>query len=196
MNTHDTHDSTPRRVTSLRELPMDIAPERDLWPEIEAHLAAERGTGTSRFKSKPHLHLLALAAVVSAVAVGVWLGRNVLPGANQPEQVTAQANPGTGSDAANGGIVGGTNVLPAAYVKQRAALLASFDEQVRALPPKSRDKVLASLAAIRKSMNDIQEALGREPGNALLQELLVNTYQDEMRVLTVVHEAGDARKEI
>jgi hypothetical protein len=184
-------------VTSLRELPMDIAPGRDLWPEIEARLGAERGAGPSRFGSKPQLHLLALAAVISAVAVGVWLGRNVLPGANQPAPSTAQANPDTGSDATqSSSALGGANVLPAAYVKQRAALLASFDQQVRALPPKSRDKVLASLAAIRKSMNDIQEALGREPGNALLQELLVNTYQDEMRVLTVVHEAGDARKEI
>ena len=45
-------------------------------------------------------------------------------------------------------------------------------------------------------MKAIQDALGQEPGNALLQELLVNTYQDEMRVLTAVHEAGDVRKEI
>lgn len=187
MNIHTNHDSRPRRVTSLRELPVDVSPERDLWPEIEARLAAERGSGSSPFKSKPFLQVLALAAVISSVAVGVWLGRNVLPGASQPAQVTAQVQPGPFGDA---------NVLPAAYVKQREALLASFDQQVRALPPKSRDKVMSSLAAIRKSMNDIQEALGREPGNALLQELLVNTYQDEMRVLTVVHEAGDARKEI
>ena len=196
MNTQTTDDSTPRRVSSLRELPMDIAPARDLWPEIEARLAAERGAGPGRFRSKPSLHLLALAAVISAVAVGVWLGRNVLPGANPPASVTAQVNPGPASGAAQNGAIGGANALPAAYVKQRAALLASFEQQVRALPPESRDKVLASLAAIRKSMADIQEALGREPGNALLQELLVNTYQDEMHVLTAVHEAGDARKEI
>jgi hypothetical protein len=180
-------------VSSLRELPRDVAPERDLWPEIEARLAAERDAGPARFRWKPRLNLLALAAVISAVAVGVWLGRNVLPGANQPAAVTARVNPG--SDAMKGAL-GGASALPAAYVKHRAALLASFEQQVRMLPPESRDKVLASLAAIRKSMSDIQEALGREPGNALLQELLVNTYQDEMRVLTVVHEAGDARKEI
>ena len=45
-------------------------------------------------------------------------------------------------------------------------------------------------------MTDIQAALGRDPGNALLQELLVNTYQDEMRVLTTVHEARDSGQEI
>jgi hypothetical protein len=41
-------------------------------------------------------------------------------------------------------------------------------------------------------MQDLEAALGKDPSNALLQELLVNTYQDEMRVLTTVHEAGDA----
>jgi len=59
------------------------------------------------------------------------------------------------------------------------------------LPPPARAKVSASLAAIEKAKQDLEQALGRDPGNALLQELLVNTYQDEMRVLTDVHEASD-----
>jgi hypothetical protein len=44
----------------------------------------------------------------------------------------------------------------------------------------------------RASIGDIRAALGRDPANALLQELLVNSYQDEMRVLTAVHEASGA----
>ena len=53
------------------------------------------------------------------------------------------------------------------------------------------------LILVRKAQQGIwiegvQEALGRDPANALLQELLVNSYQDEMRVLTAVHEAGGA----
>jgi len=51
--------------------------------------------------------------------------------------------------------------------------------------------VSASLAAIEKAKKDLEQALGRDPSNALLQELLINTYQDEMRVLTDVHEASD-----
>ena len=54
-----------------------------------------------------------------------------------------------------------------------------------------RAKVTSSLAAIRKAKQDLEAALGKDPSNALLQELLVNTYQDEMRVLTTVHEASD-----
>jgi Tfp pilus assembly protein PilF len=56
--------------------------------------------------------------------------------------------------------------------------------------------VAASLAAIESAKKDLENALGKDPSNALLQELLINTYQDEMRVLTDVHEAGDAGRGI
>jgi hypothetical protein len=58
------------------------------------------------------------------------------------------------------------------------------------LPPPTRKKVLQSLTTIHQSMQQIQQALGREPGNALLQELLIDTYQDEMQVLSTVQEAS------
>ena len=45
-------------------------------------------------------------------------------------------------------------------------------------------------------MRELEAALGRDPSNALLQELLVNTYQDEMRVLVAIHEAGAVAGEI
>ena len=50
--------------------------------------------------------------------------------------------------------------------------------------------IAASIATLQKAKRDLEDALGKDPGNALLQELLVNTYQDEMRVLTAVQQAG------
>ncbi|HVH84783.1 MAG TPA: hypothetical protein VM713_10760, partial [Steroidobacteraceae bacterium] len=82
------------------------------------------------------------------------------------------------------------------YQRQRAALLRSLGARLAALPPPARAKVMASLETIRKAKQDLEQALGKGPGNALLQELLVNTYQDEMRVLTDVREASDAGKGI
>jgi hypothetical protein len=64
------------------------------------------------------------------------------------------------------------------------------------MPPATRTKVMASLATIAHARSELEEALGRDPSNALLEELLVNTYQDEMRVLTDVREASDAGKGI
>jgi Tfp pilus assembly protein PilF len=64
------------------------------------------------------------------------------------------------------------------------------------MPAPARAKVAASLATIENAKKDLESALGKDPSNALLQELLINTYQDEMRVLTDVHEAGDAGRGI
>jgi N-acyl-D-aspartate/D-glutamate deacylase len=131
----------------------------------------------------------ALAAVVAALAVGVWVGRNVLPvgGVQSPEHIAGN----TTQD-----LVSAAYVRDPRYLKDRADLVRSLEQKMKTLPPETQAKVTSSLVTIRKSIADIQDALGRDPGNALLQELLVNTYQDEMRVLTTVHEVGDAGQEI
>ncbi len=76
------------------------------------------------------------------------------------------------------------------YNMQRAALIRGLEAQLKTLPPDTQHKVASSLATIRTSIQELQDALGKDPANALLQELLVNSYQDEMRVLSAVHEAG------
>jgi hypothetical protein len=71
-------------------------------------------------------------------------------------------------------------------------LVKDLEARLAALPPESRAKVVASLRTLSDSKRDLEAELGKDPSNALLQELLVNTYQDEMRVLTAVHEAGSS----
>jgi hypothetical protein len=176
---------------SLRDLPQSVPPPRDLWPEIEARLAKDgAGAGNSRSLRPSRGQWLALAAAVGSLAVGVWLGRSMVP-ATAPAAGTVPAV-ATGEPA----VLKAAFVSDPRYLQQREALIRSVDAQLKQLPPKTQEKVGASLATIRKSMQDIQAALGRDPTNVLLQELLVNTYQDEMRVLTAVHEARDAGKEI
>src|SRR5437764_14078731 len=76
-----------RKISSLRDLPLDIAPARDLWQGIEARLNVPAG----RDKETPHavergrrlggagrMRLFAAAAVIAALAVGIWIGRAVL----------------------------------------------------------------------------------------------------------------------
>ncbi len=187
---------------------------------------------------------VALAAVVSALAIGVWLGRSVIPaaGVQAPVAVAAngvQPNGATSGIASSAGDSSGsdvpgnlvandtaTNAVPASgvaangtladaaqananqqifaaslvtdprYTMQRATMIRDLEAQLKTLPLDTQQKVAASLTTIRASMKDIQAALGRDPANALLQELLVNSYQDEMRVLTAVHEASGAGRGI
>lgn len=180
------------KLTSLRDLPEDVPPPHDLWPAIEATVRNEpRGQGGSARRFRPSgFQFAALAAVVSALAVGVWIGRSLLP-------TPGPANSGAGS---RGALTAASDprqaMAPTAfvtdprYLRQRAALVRTHEAELARLPPETRAKVAASLASIRKSMQEIEAALGRDPSNALLQELLVNSYQDEMRVLTTVREAG------
>jgi hypothetical protein len=184
-------------VSSLRELPQAIEPARDLWPQIEARLkdiqaAAPAASGATipLRRGGARLRWLAAAAMVASVAVGVWIGRSLLPG-NGPLGATRQTPTsvtGTATDVAY--------VSDPRYQRQRAALLRSVQAQLATMPPETRDKVTSSLAAIEKAKQDLEQALGKDPGNALLQELLVNTYQDEMRVLTDVHEASNSGRGI
>jgi hypothetical protein len=182
-------------VSCLRELSHDIPPPRDLWPGIAAEIAKDQqstaGRGANRgSRLRPSgMQWAALAAVVAALAVGMWVGRNMLPlgGSQAPERV---ANAG-GQE-----FLAASYVTDPRYVKPHKAMVRALEAQLKSLPPETQQQVAASLTTIRKSMSDIQAALGRDPGNALLQELLVNTYQDEMRVLTAVHEASDTGQEI
>src|SRR6266513_910522 len=182
-----------RKVGSLRELSPAIEPARDLWPQIEARsnaLAAQ-----SRPRAVPP-RWLAAAAVVASVAVGVWIGGSLLPAARSGSGVESALS------ASRATAAGAPTALDVAYVPDpryehdRAALMRSVQARLAALPPPARVKVMASLAAIHRAKEDLESALGKDPGNALLQELLVNTYQDEMRVLTDIHAAGDAGRGI
>ncbi|MGH8286157.1 MAG: hypothetical protein ACRETT_10375 [Steroidobacteraceae bacterium] len=181
------------RVRKLGELPQDIAPGRDLWPAIEAAIAtsASRAGTEARRQLRRVPQLLALAASVAALAIGVWIGRSTLP-----------VGPGSSSDGLTAGGTAAPQMMQAAYVtdpnyvRERRALVRALETRLAALPPETQTKVAASLQTIRQSMKDLEAALGRDPSNALLQELLVNTYQEEMRVLSVVNQAGSAREEI
>ena len=217
-------DGNKRKLGSLGELSRNVAPPRDLWPSIAAQIAANAppaSLASERRRLRPTgMQWAALAAVVSALAVGIWLGRSVLP--SQPAVVAEEAlNRRAAENAASNltanaglppsrpateGLPAGPNVttaidpnsVPASFVTdprytmQRAALIRGLEAQLKTLPPDTQQKVTTSLTTIRTSIQELQDAIGRDPANALLQDLLVNSYQDEMRVLTAVHEAGGA----
>jgi hypothetical protein len=188
-----------RKVKSLRDLSPSIEPPRDLWPQIEARLQAERAgvpapaaPPPARLRALP-VRWLAAAAMVASVAIGVWIGRDLLtiPGSGSASAPVAAAQH-TGA----AGAVDVAYVTDPRYQRERAELVQSLQGRLDAMPAPARAKVAASLATIQKAKEDLEHELGRDPSNALLQELLINTYQDEMRALTDVHEASDSGRGI
>ena len=68
-----------RKVSSLRDLPREIAPPRDLWKGIEAQIAPGVQAAAPAPRRSYGLRVFAAAAVIVALAGGVWIGRAVLP---------------------------------------------------------------------------------------------------------------------
>jgi hypothetical protein len=172
MNTPD----SSRRLDRVSQLPQDIAPARDLWPAIASAIEALPQQPPRRFGAWG----LGLAAGIALLGVGFLIGRqtpDALAPATQP-MLAVSFEPGE------------------SYQKARAAQLEQLPARLAALSPESRRQVLASLETLRRSLDEIRKALGEDPANLLLQSMLVNTYQEEMRVLTTVNEAGSAGQEI
>lgn len=203
---------TGRRLKSLDELARDIPPPRDLWAAIEADIDAEpraqersprtHGIGPLTRGLAPlarfmPLQAWGLAAGVALLAIGIWIGRASLPGpgasiADPGTSITAQA-PAAGSPDVSA--IRAAYAPNARFTRERELLRRDLADRLAALPAETRLTVRASLDTIERARSDIEAALGRDPGNALLHEMLVNAYQDEMRVLATVQEAG-AREEI
>jgi hypothetical protein len=172
-----------RRVNRIDELAQSLPPSRDLWPAIAQAIEADRkaaiaGSAPRRTRWMP---AAGMAAAVALVTVGIFIGRGISPPAG-----TVASNPTT---------QGSTEKIDASwrdanYRKQRDALLVEVDNQLKKMPAAEREKVAASLATLRRSISEIEAALGHDPANALLQELLVNSCQEEMRALTAVRDSG------
>jgi hypothetical protein len=180
---------TIRRVKRLDELAQSLPPPRDLWPAIsqaiEAERAAKPSATTGPRRRAMWMPAAGMAAAVALVAVGVLIGRGLGPQVVATQARTTQ----TGNSA----------VLPAAlrdadYRQQRAALMVEVNNRLEKMPAAEREKVAASLRTLQRSISEIEAALGKDPANALLQELLVSSCQEEMRVLTTVRDSG--REEI
>ena len=175
---------TGRRVNRIDELAQSLPPPRDLWPAIAAAIEADRAAVPAQSVSRRTrwLPAVGMAAAVALVTLGVLIGRFMGP-------VT------TGTMAGATVTQGSADILPAAlrdadYRKQRDVLLAEAEVRLAAMPVAEREKVGASLKTLRRSIGEIEAALGRDPANALLQELLVNSCQEEMRALTAVRDSG------
>ncbi len=160
-------NTQPSRVHSLQELAQEAAPSRDLWPDIQARLQPRRRSWTV-----PASLAASVVLVTAGVLIGLQLqGNATVPFAMPPETgalVRASLNDNPG------------------YQSQREELLRTLPEKLQALPPESQQRVRDSLLTIQTAMQNIENELGQDAGNVLLQELLISTSQEELRLLTTV----------
>lgn len=144
----------------LARLAREIAPARDLWPGIEDRLL--RSTRRRRVS-------LALAAGLVATAFALFAAFHTHEPLG-PDSASLRLGQPPESAGPRG----------AAFMRTRAALEQSFASDLQRLPPKTRARVLQDLETIRNARADIRGALDANPQDPMLNELLADTWQQEM----------------
>ena len=166
------------------ELAREIAPERDLWPGIEAAIAEERQRDRGGWVPR---YLAQAAAVVLLVGGSSGLTYLAMKDAAAPVQVAV--TPDLVFEQASFARYD----LGPGFQDARSRLRSQLDDELARLSPEARSEVEENLDSIRQAIREINAALEAEPDNVLLQELLLRTYRDE---LTVMRRVGGLTQDV
>ena len=174
--------NTNRLDRALAALPRDVEPAVDLWPGI-ADALPPRAEAPRR--GLPAWAWQAAAAVV--LVVGSSMLTATLVRRETLRSVEAQAQSEVAEALVPAAFLPARH-LGADYDAARRQLAASLEERLAAMPPNARQKLEYNLAEMRRAADEINAALERRPGDPLLEELLLNTYQDELGVISSVNQ--------
>ena len=168
-----------RSLVELRErvenLPRSVAPPRDLWPEIEAQIAAKRvarGAFGRRAVMAAAAAVVLVTSVVTAYLVGRQQAASIVVVAPAPQRAASEVL------AASFAEIGVHD-----YEATRRQLMNVLDGRRDELSPATMEVVSTNLRLIDEAMGEIADALGEDPGNELLMRRLVSTYRQQINLL-------------
>lgn len=183
---------------ALASLPEDMAPERDLWPQIRAEIAKTPIAAPASPVQSNWFRLAAAVLLVLATSfVTYYVTRQSMQ--QQVAQTAPEAAPTPQITGQPASFSFGSDRLGASYVNARAELDKRFQERVALLAPATRAKVEKNLADLRHAAAEISATLAEHPSDPLLQDLLMSTYQSELQLLANVSElppAGSMRTDL
>jgi hypothetical protein len=163
-------DRDDKLIAEAGKLSTAISPERDLWPGIEKAInEPQRSRWVPRFAKA--------AAVVLLVGASPML---TYLATKDQVQVVEVVPVGLVFEQAS---FGGRYALGVGYQEAHRDLQAQLDVELERLSPAARKEVQENLAMIRGAIGQINKALAEEPDNSLLQELLVQTYREELALM-------------
>jgi hypothetical protein len=179
----------------LASLPLEVPPERDLWPGIHAEIAKTPiVTDTApvvHFTSTRWFQIAAAVLLVLATSLTTFVVTRQSMLRDPAVQVAREHEPQVpiASAPLNAMPVSfGPEALGADYIKARSELNAQFEARIKTLPPSTRAKLERNLADLRHAADEISRTLAEHPSDPLLQDLLMSTYQRELQLLADVSE--------
>jgi hypothetical protein len=175
-------------MAAAAELRTEIAPERDLWPNIEAAIAEPAPQGRSWTP-----YLAQAAAIVLLVGGSSSITYMMTKSDNSVSPVLMTAPMHTQIMAFSNSAELEYYELGQGFQDARSNLEAQLDLELDRLSPDARAGVEENLEVIRSAITEINSALDEEPNNVLLQDLLLKTYRDE---LSVMHKVGELTQNV
>ena len=144
---------------AIKEVVKSKQPERDLWPGIELALAREQATLAA---GKPSLRSLYAVAASIALVVIISVG-SFYTGQKSQTQVIAEQ-------------------MSADYLDKREALLVAYGNT--AVTVNDLEKQLANLD---DAADVIKKAIGDDPNNPVLLQMLKRVYAQQIELIEKVH---------
>lgn len=165
-----TNEREDRLMTDAARLQRSASPGRDLWPAIEEAIAAPAP------RRRPWLAqaaaVLLLVGASSLITYTLTVSKpDVTPVAVSPELRLAPAS------------FGGEYELGAGYKLAKVGLEARLERELAQLPPEQRAEIEENLEIIQGAIAEINAELEKNPDSALLQDLLLKTYREELAVM-------------
>jgi hypothetical protein len=185
-------ESGTRLDAALRELPRGLEPARDLWPQISARIGDAGANAPAAGRPRGTAWRWQAAAAVLLVAGSSLLTATLLD-RRQPAGQAAVTAPPTVQGPAPAGVVampaafGPAGTLDPEYLAARRQLTQVLEQRIAALPASTRAKLEFNLGEMRRAADEINVALAGQPGDPLLEELLLGIYQDELAMLANVN---------
>jgi hypothetical protein len=187
MNERDDNANDTGLMAKAAKLSTAVTPERDLWPGIEQAITAP----SRRERSMWNTVWAQAAAVVLLVGGSSGLTYLAMTGDDDATVPGVSGTQALTFEPVSGSFGSQYNLGPD-YLDARRVVSGNLDEQLGKLSPEAREAVQRNMATIQKAIEDINLALAEDPDNVLLQQLLIDTYHDELALMRQVDGISNA----
>ena len=156
----------------LAKLSRELAPPRDLWPQIESRLSQQAGRSGPLWQ--------ALAAAIACACIASALTWAIMHRQASPSGPSVVSRAPSFEEPTN-----------PRYMAARASLEATFAQRLTQLDPNTRTKIEASLKIIRQAHEDIRQELLQHPESPVLEQLWLSTWHEELDLYDNVVQATE-----
>ncbi len=149
----------------------DERPKRDLWPEIDRQVSAEKGAATLLGSWFPRWWPVPIAAAVAALLLVLFYRQPVEPPAEHPDRLALNQAFVTAQQA------------ELAYRDAILSLEQALEQEKPSLDPQTRRIVEQSLAEIEGAIERCRAAMLENPDNAETHRAMLAAYREKMDFL-------------